>query len=283
MIVAPSCVARAARVSSRRRLAALGATVVLFAMLVARAGAAGPDVRAMSRFDPAVEGTTAGGDLAAGRGAVSADGRYVVFVSSAANLAAGYSGSGAQVWLFDAVAGAHTLVSHAAGAAMSGGSCASSAPRIDGDGDFVVFQSCASNLVAGYAGAGEQVYLFARGTGAVTLVSHASGSATSAGNGEALYPRISADGAWVTYVSLASDLVAGFTGGPTYNAFAWERASGATTLISHAAGDPVASASCSTSATAPDATGSWVAFQSCAGNLAGGSGLVAAAPQSPAG
>ena len=53
------------------------------------------------------------------------------------------------------------------------------------------------------------VFLFARATGTVTLVSHVPGAPGTAGNGASSGPRISADGASVAFRSAATDLVTG--------------------------------------------------------------------------
>jgi Tol biopolymer transport system component len=113
--------------------------------------------------------------------ASSADGRYVAFVSRATNLVPRDRNQESDVYLYDVAAGAVTLVSAAAnGSAANAGS---SRPRISGDGQYVVYQSLASNLGSG-PGCPSQasdtnllpdVYLFDRTTRCVTRVSGSSG------------------------------------------------------------------------------------------------------------
>ena len=54
-------------------------------------------------------------------------------------------------------------------------------------------------------------YVRAAPGGTVTLVSHASGAAGTTANGFSDHARISGDGAYITFLSAATDLVAGVT------------------------------------------------------------------------
>jgi Tol biopolymer transport system component len=76
---------------------------------------------------------------------ISADGRYVVFVSDASNLADDDKNRGSDVFLFDRRAETTTLVSRAADGSSANG--ASANPVISGDGRYVAYQSDAANLV----------------------------------------------------------------------------------------------------------------------------------------
>lgn len=105
---------------------------------------------------------------------------------------------------------------------------------ISGDGRFVVFHSDARNLVPGYDGylaGAAQVYLRDRVTGETTLVSAA--DADTVGNGSSIRPAISRDGEFVTFVSTASDLVAG-DDNDRQDVFRWRRSNGSIILISEA-------------------------------------------------
>ena len=84
---------------------------------------------------------------------ISADGRYVAFVSTATNLVTGVSGQ--QIYLRDGIGGTTTLISqNDLGVVASAG--ASTAPSISADGRYVAFVSTATNLVTGVSG--QQVY-----------------------------------------------------------------------------------------------------------------------------
>src|SRR5262245_65125616 len=102
-------------------------------------------------------------------------------------------------------------------------------PIISADGRYVAYNSWATNLVpnfvdsngppiAGDSYRNTDVYLFDRVTGTNTLVSHKAGMPNVGGNqssgafqvyGDYLL-TISGDGRYVSYFSLATDLVAGF-------------------------------------------------------------------------
>jgi hypothetical protein len=85
---------------------------------------------------------------------MSADGRYVAFVSFADNLVAGGASGYGDIFLRDTCAGAPagcvpatTLISVAAGGAFANGE--SESPSISASGRYVVFSSLATNLVSG--------------------------------------------------------------------------------------------------------------------------------------
>ena len=79
--------------------------------------------------------------------AISADGRFVAFSSSATNLVAGDSNEANDVFVRDRQANTTTRVSVGlAGANANGGS---DSPSISGDGRLVAFTSAATNLVEG--------------------------------------------------------------------------------------------------------------------------------------
>jgi Tol biopolymer transport system component len=84
---------------------------------------------------------------------VSADGRYVAFSSSAANLVPGDANNLPDVFVRDMQTGTTTLVSVITGG-QSSGNGASVSPVISGDGRFVLFRSLAQNLAAGSFGSG---------------------------------------------------------------------------------------------------------------------------------
>ncbi len=164
---------------------------------------------------------------------VSADGSSIVFLSASPGLVPGQvnASSGAHVFLHHRTTGATTLVSHAAGSAVTtasqGSTSAFSASR---DGRWIAFTSPATNLVAGQVegnGAQDDVFLFDRATGANVLVSRSLASPLQTGDGASRDPSISADGRWVAFASVATDLVAGRAGG----VFLWDRDTGALTWV----------------------------------------------------
>jgi Tol biopolymer transport system component len=107
---------------------------------------------------------------------ISANGRYVVFVSAAANLVADDRNSLADVFVADLQTGSIELISRSARGMSANGS--SGSPAISTDGRFVAFQSEASDLVCGRCGATKEdinllwdVFLFDRTTRLMTRMS----------------------------------------------------------------------------------------------------------------
>ena len=105
----------------------------------------------------------------------------------------------------------------------------SHAPRISADGRYVAFSSMASNLVTGDTNGDTDVFVHDRSTGDTTRVSVDS-SATQ-GNDHSHEPSISADGRYVAFSSMASNLVTGDTNGAT-DIFVHDRTTGTTTRVS---------------------------------------------------
>jgi Tol biopolymer transport system component len=135
--------------------------------------------------------------------AVSADGRYVAFASDSSNLTPGDTLT-RDVFVHGLLTGATEVVSVASDGAQGNGP--SFFPAMSGDGRYVVFQSDASNLVAGDTNGATDIFIHDRMTGATTRISVAGGGAQ--GNNDSLTPSISANGRYVTFTSVASNLVA---------------------------------------------------------------------------
>ncbi|MDP2234124.1 MAG: hypothetical protein Q8K89_10845, partial [Actinomycetota bacterium] len=138
--------------------------------------------------------------------AISADGRYVAFTSSANNL----SGAGqpfGDAYVKDLQTGAIESV-NVSSEGVPGNSYVYPGMAISADGRYVAFASNANNLVDGDAVDDMYgIYVRARVGGTTELVSTSS-SGTKADN-QALYPSISADGRWVAFESYSTNLVAG--------------------------------------------------------------------------
>ena len=266
-----------------RAVAGAAVTLCLCLTLAGAGPAAAGSITAISKADPSLISSTAGGLSAGSSGSTaSSDGRFVVFISQAANLVPGQTEgnddqdifSGADVFLYDRVAGTTTLVSRSAASPTTTGNGYSGNPSLSADGNFVLFRSYATDLVAGQvdtAGTND-LFLFDRAAGTVALVSHTAGSAVTAGNQATSDGVISADGAYVLFTTYASNVAAGVTDtNATGDVFLYERATGTVTLVSHA------SASLTTAANAASsylgglsADGSYALFASQATNLATG-------------
>lgn len=128
--------------------------------------------------------------------AVSRDGRYVAFDSSASNLVAGDSNGFQDVFVRDRVAGTTQLVS------VLGPDRLSTDPDISENGQFVVFTSQPSVGLS-------DVYRYNRATGVTKLASV--GLAGAAANSNSFGASVSPDGQHVGFTSSATNLVAGDT------------------------------------------------------------------------
>jgi Fibronectin type III domain len=145
-----------------------------------------------------------GDNLSAGGEAVSADGRYVAFQSSADNLVPGDANGMSDVFLRDRLTDTTTLVSVAAAGGGSGNS-QSFIPSISADGRYVLFESQASNLVVPATTVARlNIFLRDMTTGVTTLLSAVGGVEANANSFDAV---ISADGSTVAFSSAATNLV----------------------------------------------------------------------------
>jgi len=129
----------------------------------------------------------------------------------------------------------------------------------------VVFSSTASNLVSGDANGVTDIFLRDRQTGSTTLVSL--DSAGGQANDASYDPTVSGDGRFVSFRSMATNLVSGDTNASS-DIFVRDRQAGATTVVSvDGAGGQANSASYEP---AMSADGRFVAFRSTATNLVSG-------------
>lgn len=180
---------------------------------------------------------TSGGNPAAGASyepALSADGRYVAFTSSAINLDPADEDPAYDVFLHDRQTGHTELVSF--NAAGTGGAGFTSAPALSADGRFVAFSSSAADVVPGDDNDLEDVFIRDRQTGTTARVSVAAGGGDA--NGDSYEPSLSADGRFVAFWSLAGNLT-GDDGGGWANVYVRDRQTGQTALLSRGdGGDP---------------------------------------------
>lgn len=197
--------------------------------------------------------------------AISEDGNFVVFTSSASNLVAGDTNFVGDVFVRDRVLGLTERVSVGAGGVEANAVCGGSQNAISADGRFVAFPGAATNLVAGDTNGVDEVFLRDRLAGTTERISLDSGGGQA--NGHSTGPSLSADGRFVAFRSIASNLVAGDTNG-LYDAFVKDRTTGAVTRVSVSTAGTQANGS--TGSTAISSDGSTVAFQSFASNLVPG-------------
>jgi len=212
------------------------------------------------------EGDSPSGGNAAN--AVSGDGRYVAFTSSASNLVPGDTNGTGDIFVHDRATGTTSRVSVATDGTQSNGS--SRRPAVSGDGRYVAFGSSASNLVPGDTNGAEDVFVHDRAAGTTARVSVATdGTESNGGSGGA---AINGDGRYVSFSSSASNLVAGDTNGTT-DVFVRDREGTDTTAPTVTVPDPV-----TVDATGPD--GATVTFAAAATDDTDPSPTLSCAPPS---
>jgi Tol biopolymer transport system component len=158
---------------------------------------------------------------------ISSDGRYVAFQSSATNLVSGDTNGMDDIFVRDRQTGTTYLVSRDSSGVEGDGH--SDSPSISADGRYVAFYSGSTNLVTGDTNGAWDIFVRDRQTGTTTRVSRS--SAGVEGDGYSSNPSISADGRYVTFESLATNLVSGDTNGKR-DIFVRDRQTGTTTRVS---------------------------------------------------
>ncbi|MGZ8159790.1 MAG: hypothetical protein ACXWT4_13385 [Methylobacter sp.] len=160
---------------------------------------------------------------------ISADGRYVAFFSDSGDLVQGDTNGSYDIFVHDRLTGTATRVSVDSAGMEGNGSSSNSTPSISADGRYVAFQSWADNLVSGDTNVAADVFVHDRTTGKTTRVSV--NSVGKQGNATSEWPSISADGRYVAFGSVASNLVQGDTN-RKYDTFVHDRTTGRTTRVS---------------------------------------------------
>ncbi|HWJ83711.1 MAG TPA: PKD domain-containing protein [Nocardioides sp.] len=152
--------------------------------------------------------------------AISGDGHFVAFTSSATNLVAGDTNSAPDVFVRDLFTGGTTRVQGTAQPACAAGPEVSGSPAVSADGRKVAFVSTADNLTRDDTDCTSDVFLADRDTGAITLV--------STGPDAASEPAISGNGRFVSFTT---------TTGQGTRAWRWSAAGGPTPVGSVDAAD----------------------------------------------
>jgi hypothetical protein len=156
--------------------------------------------------------------------AISANGRFVAFYSSATNLVAGDTNALQDVFRHDRQTGTTVRVSVATGGAQAAGQ-GSFGPFISSDGRFVGFYSGATNLVPGDTNGVSDVFIHDVQTATTSRVSLGPGGTQA--NAESLVGSFSNDGRFVCFESFATNLEPG--GG--IGAFIHDRQTGVTSPV----------------------------------------------------
>jgi Tol biopolymer transport system component len=195
--------------------------------------------------------------------ALSADGRYVAFTSSASNLVRRDTSHRADVFVHDRATGRTSRVSvSSTGTEANGGSTDAA---ISADGRFVAFRSQASNLVPRDRNREADVFVHDRATGQTSRVS-VSSTGTQA-NDSSVTGALSTDGRYVTFGSRASNLVPGDTN-DSDDVFVHDRVTRQTSRVSVSSTGTQANRASYRPTVSAD--GRYVAFESGASNLVPG-------------
>jgi Tol biopolymer transport system component len=163
--------------------------------------------------------------------ALSADGRFIAFASTAPDLVPGQQddNQGADVFLYDRTTRRTVLVSHAGTPAATLADSVSPYLSLSADGRFVAFNRRPIGGAGGFPGDGDgDVLLYDRLSAAVSRI--------AAGG----VPTISADGGSIAFLSSGLQVIPGQVdaNGAAVDVFLYSRATRQTVLVSHAAGRP---------------------------------------------
>ena len=163
---------------------------------------------------------------------ISADGRFVAFFSYATNLVAGDTNAFSDVFVRDRATGTTERVSVDSSGAQGDGD--SVTPALSADGNAVAFFSRATTLVPNDTNFLVDLFVHDRTTGTTERDSvDSAGNESNNDSGGSLNhgPALSADGRFVAFESMATNLIASDTNG-TLDVFVRDRASGATKRVS---------------------------------------------------
>lgn len=192
---------------------------------------------------------------------ISADGRFIAFSSRADDLVPGDTNASTDVFLFDQMDGSILRLTRLDGGEFNAGS---GIPQITAEGRFIYFNSYATNIVPNAQTGALNIFRYDRQTGEFLLVSE-----TLEGRGSnvtSMLGDVSQTGRYVTFYSYADDLVPGDSNGYG-DTFVRDMETRTTRIVSVGA-DGAHADGPSIYASAVDETGTLVAFQSEASNLA---------------
>ena len=160
------------------------------------------------------------------------EGRYVVFISSAAGFS-GSTGKHRQVFWRDRNTGITKFISVDTNGQEGNGD--SYNPAISGDGKLVAFESYSSNLVSNDKNGVRDVFVWHSATNNIERISVGKGGKEA--NAESYEPSLSGDGNVIAFASAASNISETEKGVSNNNVFLYNMTSGTSIMISI---DPIA-------------------------------------------
>ncbi len=220
------------------------------------------NVPAIERVSVADDSTQGNGD-SLGASVISADGRYVAFASSASNLVPGDTNGVQDIFVYDRQADTIERVSVADDGTQ--GTSQSYLGSISADGRYVAFMTSSSELVSGDTNGTYDIFVYDRQMDTIERVSVAADG--TQGNALSMSPSISADGRYVAFESVASNLIPSDTNGQR-DVFVYDRQADTIDLVSGAVGGEQGNSSSQNGDISAD--GRYVAFNSSASNLVPG-------------
>ncbi|MDO9116551.1 MAG: hypothetical protein Q7U39_01220 [Nitrospira sp.] len=201
--------------------------VVLCACCFALAGCGNQDNPVQTVVAHPVKGTDGGRPIGQDDVPVAGRRRYVAFESRAANLTAHDTNGVTDVFVYDNDSKQTVRVSiSSSGVQGNGGSFS---PALTPDGRVVVFESLASNLVPEDTNRHRDIFVHDRTTGLTARVSV--DSRGNQANNFSQASHLSADGRYIVFESLASNLAPGDTNG-VIDVFVRDRQTGRTSRVS---------------------------------------------------
>lgn len=159
---------------------------------------------------------------------LSGDGRWAALAGVSSTLVPACADGAAHAFLLDTTSGTVTCVDRAGGGSGAAGNAPAGSVAISGDGNFVAFDSAATNLLAADRNAMRDVFVWSRLTGALELVSITSSGALS--SGASSDPSLSSDGQLVAFDSVGA--LAPPASGTVTNVFLRDRQLQTTQLLS---------------------------------------------------
>jgi len=208
------------------------------------------DIFVYDRDTDTTELLTAGGNAPSWDPSISADGRFVAFVSNATNLVAGDTdndtNTDSNIFVFDRETRTTEQIT-------SGATSDSNSPSISADGRFVAFQTSFNGVLGIDPSLNSDIFVYDRETGTTDLI-------TSEVVDNTLSPAISADGRFVTFRFFDSSPQSDVSFNRISHVFLYDRDSGELSNLTSGANSSSFPSSIS-------ADGRFVAFSSIATNL----------------